>query len=180
MAAPAASAAPATINGIRIAFGCQARVGKDTSALYLSRHLKDVKIVSFAQPLYEIMTYAQKTCGFDLAKDRKFLQWIGTEWARSIDPDIWVKLLISKIKQLDNTSSIIVTDVRFVNEFEALKKEGFTMVRLIRDLCTTDSTIITHASETSATYADLPWDYIINNNSTIENLYMQLDSLIGK
>lgn len=166
-------------SNIRIAFGCQARVGKDTSALYLSRYFDDVKLLSFAAPLYEIMTFAQKTCGFPEVKDRKFLQWVGTEWGRSIDPDIWVKLLIDKVKHLD--CPIIVTDVRFVNEFEALKKEGFTMVRIVRDIDVDMPTAAAnHLSETSALNANLPWDYIINNDSTLEELYKQLDLIIGR
>lgn len=159
----------------RIAFGCQARVGKDTSANYVAERLGHAISLSFASPLYSILNYAQDVCGFENKKDRKFLQWIGTDWARAIDPHVWVNILCEKVDKIGDGDNIIVTDVRFVDEFEALKRRNFVMVRLIRD---TEEKADSHASEQSALQAELPWDYVIENNGTLEELYVQLDSII--
>lgn len=170
---------------LRIAFGCEARVGKDTSAAYLANKLNEMQkqtsmryetsVLSFAEPLYNILHHAQRVCGFEIGKDRKFLQWVGTDWARSIKSDVWVNLLVERIGRLSRRD-IIVTDVRFVDEFEALKKLGFVMVRLIRT--EKSEQVAIHASETSAANADLPWDHIIDNNGSLEKLHSQLDQFI--
>lgn len=172
---------------LRIAFGCEARVGKDTSAAYLANKLNEMQkqtsmryetsVLSFAEPLYNILHHAQRVCGFEIGKDRKFLQWVGTDWARSIKSDVWVNLLVERIGRLSRRD-IIVTDVRFIDEFEALKKLGFVMVRLIRT--EKSEQVARHASETSAANADLPWDHIIDNNGTLEELYAKLDQLFFK
>lgn len=167
---------------VKIAFGCEARVGKDTSAAYLAELLDGrrtgsmqyaTRILSFAEPLYNILYHAQDVCGFERGKDRKFLQWVGTEWARTIKSDVWVNLLIGQVNNMMHRD-IIVTDVRFADEFEALKKLGFKMVRLTRT--EKSEHVPTHASETSA--LDLMWDAIVINDGTLEELYNKLDQLI--
>jgi len=57
---------------MRIAFGYKARSGKDTSADYLARAYGGERL-AFAQPLYDILQHAQRTCGFPDEKDRAFL-----------------------------------------------------------------------------------------------------------
>ena len=103
-----------------LAFGCEARVGKDTACDYVIKKLTEDGIItsrlSFAGALYDILHYAQKTCGFKQSKDRKFLQWIGTEWARSQDPDVWVNIVKREIEKTPTGVHVIVTDVRFPNE----------------------------------------------------------------
>ena len=145
------------VKGLRIAFGCQARVGKSTGVQYLIQNYGGSEL-SFARPLYEILYFAQKKCGFDLQKDRKFLQWVGTQWAREKEPDIWVNCLLRELKT-SHEENIYVSDIRFPNELEALKKEGFTCVRIIRNNSTTESSTSTHVSETSLTGLPLTeWD----------------------
>ena len=70
----------------KVAFGYKMGVGKDTAVDYLiSRH--GGKRISFADPIYNIMNYAQEVCGFEPEKDRYFLQLVGTDWARKKDPN---------------------------------------------------------------------------------------------
>lgn len=60
-------------------------------------------------------------------KDGKLLQVIGTEWGRSIDPDIWIKATKAKIAQLEQNFAstpsvrlvVLIEDCRFKNEFDA-------------------------------------------------------------
>ncbi len=113
---------------LRIAFGCTARVGKDTACAYLIKKYGGGRI-SFAEPLYELLYHCQDFLGFPKQKDRKFLQWVGTEWGRAQDNDIWVKKALEK---LDNHQNFFVSDLRFPNEVKALRKQGFVLVQLIR------------------------------------------------
>jgi hypothetical protein len=85
---------------VKIAFGYKRRVGKDTSCDCLVEKYGGIKL-SFAEPLYKILNFAQDMCHFNKTKDRKFLQFIGTEWARTINNNVWVDLLI---EQLDNSN----------------------------------------------------------------------------
>lgn len=162
------------------AFGYKARVGKDTAAEYLSNKYGG-KRFAFATALYDILNYAQSRCGFPLQKDRKFLQYIGTEWARGQEEDVWVNILIKEIKEFIKTTdgSVYVTDVRFPNEFDALKNIGFTMVNIKGDSKSEfGSGSITHASEISLSkYKEDMWDIIIENNGSLDEFYKKLDDL---
>ena len=59
-------------------------------------------------------------------KDRKLLQTIADKM-KEIDNDVWVNFLVSQIKHKNN---IVIDDVRFVNEYEALDKLGFIFIKL--------------------------------------------------
>jgi len=165
-------------NTRKFAFGFQKRTGKTTSVDYLKSKYGGVEI-SFAEPLYNILNYAQKICGFKEEKDRKFLQWIGTDWGREKEKSVWLRLANEKIR--DNTSeNMYVSDVRFKNEFHMLKKQGFKMIRLVRKQreSTNIESIEKHKSEIDL--LDLPdndWDYIIYNDGTMEELYTILDKI---
>lgn len=157
---------------LRIAFGCQARVGKDTACDYLQQKYGGV-IHHFSDSLYDILHYAQRTCGFPIEKDTKFLQWVGTEWGRDKKDSVWVD---ATLRNVPNDKPCFIGDVRYPNELEALKKAGFTCVRIVR----TDRPIdrnATHSSETAlADYNE--WDAIITNDGTIQEFYHQLDHLV--
>jgi hypothetical protein len=164
---------------IRLAFGCEARVGKDTACDYLMRKLAPLnpERMSFAGALYDILYYAQAVCGFPKAKDRKFLQWIGTEWARAQDPDVWINIVRRKIEATPRDVPIIVTDLRFPNEAKMLAEMGFTLVRIMRDPSLRGESLnIGHASEIGLLNYD--WDLVIENEGTLQQLYDKMRGLI--
>lgn len=53
---------------------------------------------------------------------RRILEWLGTEGFRTIDPDVWVKSLLGSLSL--SGERYVVEDVRFPNEFEALREHG--------------------------------------------------------
>ena len=80
---------------------------------------------------------------------RVVLQVLGTEIGRQINPDIWVnflmkdykpsELLMSKIRRVsirirleESLPNWIITDVRFLNEAEAIKERGGKLIRVNR------------------------------------------------
>jgi Deoxynucleotide monophosphate kinase len=163
---------------VKIAFGYDRRVGKDTSCDYLLSNYGGVKL-SFATPLYDILSYAQKKCGFPLGKDRKFLQFIGTEWARSTNENVWVNIL--KTKVLENThQNIFVSDLRFQNEFKVLKTLGFTCVRIVgdkRQIELFDAGYANHQSDNDLEGC-VDWDWVVDNTGSLRELYTQLDRIV--
>jgi hypothetical protein len=162
---------------MKIAFGYKMGSGKDTSVEYMIGKFGGQKI-SFADPIYSIMTYAQKTCGFANEKDRKFLQWIGTEWGREKNSNIWIDIALGRSSTNENC---FISDLRFQNEFDALKENGWTCVKLKREydnISIAGTGIITHISENELdNIDDFKWDYIIENNGTFNDLYKKLDKL---
>lgn len=166
---------------MKISFCGKMGSGKDISVKYLINKYGGEKM-SFSKPLYDILYYSQKTCGFNIEKDRKFLQWIGTEWARNIDENIWIKLFH---QNMPKTGNIYCSDVRFINEFDFLKKEGFINIKLIRnrDYCYNriGSGNDKHISEEELDKIDdTKIDFIIYNNGTLKDLYNKLDEIIEK
>lgn len=168
---------------MKIAFGFEMSSGKDTCVNYLIEKYGGVKI-AFADALYDILYYAQSVCGFSKQKDRKFLQWIGTEWARSKEPNIWIKLFLEKSKEMEKENNLYCSDVRFINEFISLKNDGWLMVKINRDkdeiyrerIGTGD---INHKSENELkNISDNFWNFIINNNGSLDELYKKIDEMV--
>jgi hypothetical protein len=140
--------------------------GKDTAASILCSKL-NYKIVSFAEEL-------KRTClflGWDGNKDikgRKLLQDVGMAF-REYSEDTWVKITCERL--LPNVPHVF-SDVRFLNEAEYIKnKLNGIVVRIVRnDLALTEAH--EHISETGQ--IDLPVDYTISNDSTIDSLQQKL------
>jgi hypothetical protein len=162
---------------MKIAFGYKARSGKDTSVDYLQDKYGGKKI-KFADPIYDILYYAQNRLDLPIGKDRKFLQWVGTEWARNQDPDIFVKQAIKEVSSIKQ--NCYCSDLRFINEFNALKKDGWTCVKINRKIENKpDEEYNKHVSENELNNIDdSEWDYVIENNGTIEELYSRLELIV--
>ena len=168
---------------MKLAFGVNSGSGKDTSVDYLIYKYGGKKY-SFASPLYDILFYSQRTLNLPLQKNRKFLQQFGDFFKNDINEDIFVDLCLKKIKTLPPSENIYISDLRFENEFKKLKTEGFKCVKIIRD--TDNSRRIgngsgDHNSENSLkNIDDNEWDHIVYNNSSLKELYTQLDNIVKK
>ena len=105
---------------------------------------------------------------------RHSLQTLGTEWGRDcMAKDFWRRLLLRKVNDLTRAGiSVVVDDVRFANEVEGLKAEGFSIVRIFRPGAGTSST---HSSEAQ----DLPVDAVIDNERELSFLHSRLDDLLS-
>jgi hypothetical protein len=161
------------MNKLKIAFGFQMGAGKGTSAQIL-REVIGGQILSFATPIYDIMDFAQEKCNLPRQKDRLFLQIIGTEWGRTVKEDIWTDILLDRASTLE--CNVYVDDLRFPNEMTALQKDGWTCVLVRRNDIDTNRVgngSSSHISEISLS-DDSNWDYIIDNDSTVEELRSKL------
>lgn len=142
------------------------RSGKDTAAKALKKILPDAMILYFADTLKQIAALAlglpldhfyediNKEGSYEIApgilmSGRELLQKIGTDAFRNnIHPDFWVHAMMRKIKELpkEHIKYIIIPDVRFPNEYDAIRNNGGYIIRIIRpSIHATDD----HPSETS-------------------------------
>lgn len=97
---------------------------------------------------------------------RELLQKLGTEAMREgLHTNVWVNALFADYNE---NSNWLVTDTRFANEAEAIKKLGGVVLRIERSTCQ----LGTHASETALD--DYTFDYVIHNNGSKEDLQEEL------
>ena len=130
---------------------------------------------------------------------RWVLQNWGTEVCRNgFHSDIWVA---SVEKKLQNTKdNIVITDCRFLNEINAIKKAGGITCRVERGPRPVwyDAALIYNKGFYSAGYKEaqllldslnihaseyssigLEYDFHIDNNGTLEELHKQIDSIVN-
>ena len=158
---------------LKIAFGCKRRRGKDTAVRYCIDTYGGTKI-AFADPLYAIQEFAQQTCGFQEEKDRELLQFLG-EWARAKDPSVFVDLAM---RRSPGGSHVFISDLRYRNELEACRNNGYFCVRIDRDVNWTEEDL--HKSENDLDgIEDNEWDLIIDNNGSVEELEKKLNQLVA-
>lgn len=107
---------------------------------------------------------------------RQLLIDLGNEFGRKYNPNIWVDNFNFRFKEYLNTrlNAIMITDVRFRSEFDAVKKLGFYKIRILRNSCSD----INDISETNQDeILDSEFDFIIDNNSTKKQLEKQVKKI---
>ena len=130
---------------------------------------------------------------------RWVLQNWGTEVCRNgFHDDIWIASLENKLR--NSTDDVVISDCRFPNEILAIKQSGGIVVRVVRgpepewyDAAVSvnrgpngNSTwalsgrkleqLGVHASETA--WVGTNFDVILDNNSTLDDLYQQVKRLV--
>ena len=170
-----------------------ARSGKDTAADRLvSKH--GFSQYSFAAPMKEAMyilnpivgsdsigSFKYKnlvdTYGLDKAKEsypeiRRLLQVFGTEVGRSMfGENFWVDLTLNNIKE----EHAVISDVRFKNEADAIKKAGGKVWRINRHGV---GPVTDHSSEIDLD--DYNFDHIIDNDYRVMDLHNVIDMILEK
>ena len=175
-------------------------VGKSTAIKCLKDMLEDmihtdvpqVRLVKFAQPLYDMQEFIYRRISSvqkrpeNFIKDRKLLQWLGTDWGRdTISKTLWIdiwKAEVAVLKQVHPSDIIVCDDVRFDNEAEALKSAGGTLVKLVSTATAKridiHSGISNHSSEAGVDpkYVDLT----LENNGTLLQFLGDLTGMYKK
>jgi hypothetical protein len=163
--------------------------GKSTALeIIKSDCARKIVLVKFAQPLYDMQEYIYAcidsviTRGPDFVKDRKLLQWLGTDWGRGLDKDLWIKIWEARVQEALNfypDAIIVCDDVRFDNEAEIFKKLGGTIIKInsIRatERINTANGLTNHPSEAGIKLDYV--DYVIENNGTLEEYKDSLSNL---
>lgn len=177
-----------------VGFGYKAQSGKDTAATYLAqKFLGKVKQVAFADKLKEIamdlfgLTHEQCYGPKEIKEKvdpryglspREIMQKVG-EKMREIHPSIWVDTVFNSTLPRaveEGFTCLAISDVRYPNEGDRIHEYGGVVARIDRAAGGT-SVGSTHSSEISMDdYSG--FDFIIENNSTLEDYYQQLDKLM--
>lgn len=125
----------------------KARSGKDTVANFLVAEFNFAKL-SFADPLKAIimelfdMSHEQLYGDLKEVVDKRYaqtprwlLQYIGTNVFRKLHENIWVNAGIRQCEKTlanQNVAGIVISDVRFQNEFSAIKEAGGQLWKVLR------------------------------------------------
>lgn len=138
------------------------RVGKDTFAAVLVEEfgfarvafadpLKEMALtIDPPIPFYGTRLLSEKVAdyGWEFVKDtypeaRRFLQRLG-DGARQFDPEFWVRAGMAQVystrgsrslamfQHVDAPKPVVITDVRYPNEADAIRDAGGTLVRIVR------------------------------------------------
>lgn len=140
--------------------------------------LKEIVSVLTYTPVYYLDTEKHKNTPIperlnSLFKDnkathtyRELLQYLGTDVFRSLSNSIWIDALL-EYKQNIGDKVLIVPDVRFPNEAEAIAKESKdnVLIKVIRSKKSSDS----HISETSVD--SIEGDYTVYNQGSLKDLF---------
>ncbi|MFF3691999.1 hypothetical protein [Streptomyces sp. NPDC002221] len=106
---------------------------------------------------------------------RALLQRCGTEAGRHIlGPDVWVNALFQGEGEWD--APVVITDVRFPNEAQAVKDRGGLVVQVRRP-----QQILIHGADHISENALKGWDFdvIVLNTGTIEDLHKSATCLLS-
>ena len=161
-----------------------AGAGKDTVAMRLVESHGFTKL-AFADPIYDAVSAItgvsvdqlkdrsrKENClGWISCSPRRLLQSLGTEWGRDmIHPEIWIMSLMNRI---DGTRDVVITDVRFNNEAEAILARGGEVWRVEGRASRLDAESSGHSSE--AGVADKYVSARISNAGAISDLWASVD-----
>lgn len=107
--------------------------GKTTLANALKEHFGEQAVkLKFADPLYGATTAVQQYLNIPVEKDRVLLQTIGYHYREKFGKDFWAKRVVEDINLINYNGNfiIIIDDLRFPEEFDALNKMGALLIRL--------------------------------------------------
>lgn len=178
----------------------QAAFGKDVLSNYLKENLKNNFIwerASFADAVKRVF---EESFGFDREFTEKWkripespeglelpvrqsLQLIGDGF-RKIKKNIWIEIVFR-----DKTKNLILSDGRYLNESVHVKKNGGINILIYRKGFMNDDPNPSEAELKSkikyfdSNYEDGPiqdeyFDFFIRNDSTVENYYKKIDTIL--
>lgn len=154
-----------------------AGVGKDAAASFLKPH--GYQRLALADPLKGVARAigwdgskdVQERCICGMAGGRELLQLLGTEGVRDhLGRDVWVQALRRRIRP---GSRVVVSDVRFVNEAEAVRSWGGEVWRIERPGYPGDD----HASERGV--RQIMPDRVICNDGTLDDLRVRVEEAMA-
>lgn len=107
---------------------------------------------------------------------RRFLRALG-KTMRDQDPDYWLDIAMNKILSADGWHMpVVVTDVRYENEFNCLSANAFTTVRIDRPGHDTSDV----DPESGRLIESVTPDWTIRNDTTIDFLNKRVDFIVKK
>lgn len=171
------------------------RSGKDTIAEYAIDKYGFTRF-AFGDGIREVCRLLFPEQMKDGNKPRSLLQNVGQSM-RQIDNDVWVNRCFNDIKNErwkatkamgSDVLNPIITDLRQPNEYDKCKREGFIFIkvqcdedirlkRILEKNDNFDKKDLRH--ETELHIDTFEYDYLINNDGSLEDLYRQFDEIIA-
>lgn len=178
-----------------IAFGHRKQVGKNLTASLLYQNLvcdhpgMKIEVVGFADPLYYIANYVYGWAGFKTKEyyekfphtkgvdlpalgmsPRELLIKLGTKAIReNVYDATWVDYAVKKERSCD---LLVITDLRFPNEFNHIKNMNGLCIRVDRPSVPTTNDIADNALT-----GDYAWDHVITNDGSKRDLNTKIMTL---
>jgi len=105
--------------------------------------------------------------GFETITPRHLMQTLGTDWGReAVDTKLWEKVAMATAQQMiDAGARVVIDDMRFPNEFEAIRAAGGVTVRVDRP-----NPSRAGYSRYEGLLDDFEFDMTIVNDGTLEDL----------
>ena len=168
----------------------KAGAGKDTVADMIYSKRAGWYRLSFAGPIKAMLLESGLVSGASLAnrlaKDRPLQPWgksprqlmqsLGTEWGRKlVHPDIWLLLLDQKVTNASEhgAGGVIITDVRFENEADAIRRAGGVVLHVVREAA---ANVAAHSSEAGVVFKS--GDFALHNDGTLAELFQKVEGVL--
>lgn len=165
-----------------------ARSGKDEIANILMQKYR-FKRVAFADPIKEFVFRVNPilndgrrlqsvvdSFGWEVTKSRsearRMLQEVGVVARDMFGPNFWVDIALHRFNH--HHDDVVISDVRFKNEFNTIKQLGGKVYRVSREHAVP---VNNHISETELDNA--VFDAMIENNGTLQDLEATVDDLMS-
>lgn len=172
----------------------RARVGKDTAGAWLVENRGYVR-VGFADAVRDValrtdpivyqyrhtdgwydrrLSDVVRERGWERAKElfpevRRILQETGMA-VRAVDEEFWLRTALDKVRKINESGrSVVITDVRFPNEAESLKRAGFELLYIDRP----GVPHLDHASEGALSEADA--GMILHNRGSLADFLADVE-----
>lgn len=166
---------------------CAEAWGWDTATLWGSSHRRNEPDTRYRMASGEFLT------------PRRALQVLGTEFGRTMDPDVWVRLAIETAEHVgrganyapevgltrwlfpyhDVHKGVVIPDVRFRNEVGAINRAGGKVWKVVRDGAGLEGEAGLHASEQELRrIPDSEFAAVLDNNGTLEELRAKVLELV--
>lgn len=174
------------------------RSGKDTIAQYLCQQYgyenqkisEDLKkmvqlLFGFSDEQVEDDTKDVNDTRWDISP-REAMQFFGTHvmqkeiqhllTKKQIGRRFWIESFVTKHNLHDTEKRIVISDIRFLHEYEVLKRYNAFIIRVDKDAMPFDQS--DHESEKD--YINIPTDAILKNNGNVIDLYNNIEDMISQ
>lgn len=179
-----------------VAFGHQKGVGKDSIIKYmidiLRPQTRGLRIVrrGFADKVYDVCHHLWGWAGFrereyyarnHHAKNdvllngktvRQMLIEVGTPVMRAYDDNVWINAAL----KAEDFDILFVNDLRFPNEFNAIRALGGQLIRVVRP----GLPVPTDVADTALVGWEDKWDLTIENGGDLNQLHATAEALVKK
>ena len=163
---------------MKICFLAPSGYGKTTAIEILKKHF-DITNIKIAEPLYELQKEFYQTLGKEIGdrQDGELLQFYGKK-IRKEDENFLLNAFKNKLDNIN--SSIISNDDCRPNDYKFLKDIGFVFIKINGYKRDRNDITVADSKEKIEWQDEIPFDYEINNYSSLEEYEEQLLNLINK